>query len=258
MPTSGGITYSDHSGGAQEAGRPPLVLIHGAGGNRLFWPPGLRRLEGVRVCAVDLPGHGQSAGQGRSTIEGYAAAVIEWMDAAGLRTAILAGHSMGGAVALQLGLLYPERTAALVLVGSSGRLRVHPAMLELAEQPGTHRQAVDLMVEWCFSPSTAPRLLELARERMAAASAGVLFADLTACDHFDVLSSLGEIRAPTLVVYGDQDRLTPEKYQRSLAAALPSAAIERIEGAGHMVMIEKPGAVQAALVRFLADHFPSA
>lgn len=251
MPTAGGMSYSDHGGGALAEGHPPLVLIHGAGGNRLFWPPGLRRLEGVRVCAVDLPGHGQSADAGRSTVEGYAAAVVEWMRAIDLGPAVLAGHSMGGAVALQLGLLYPERTAALVLVGSGGRLRVHPAILELAERAETHRQAVDLIVEWCFSAAAPPRLVELARQRMAAASVGVLSADLIACDRFDVLGRLGEVRAPTLVVYGSEDRMTPERHQRALAEAIPGAVVERIEGAGHMVMIEQPEAVRAALGGFL-------
>ncbi len=254
MPTAAGLTYSEHGGGARAAGHPPLVLIHGAGGNRLFWPPALRRLEGVRVCAVDLPGHGQSGGPGRQTIAGYAAALVEWMGAINPGPAVLAGHSMGGAVALEMALRYPERTAGLVLIGSGARLRIHPTMLGLAEQPQTHRQAVDLIVEWSFSAGAPARLVALARQRMAAASAGVLYTDLVACDHFDVLNSLGDVQVPALVLYGSEDRLTPEKFQQALAEGMPAASAERIAGAGHMVMLEQPEAVRAALWRFLESR----
>ncbi len=76
-----------------------MVLIHGAGGNLAFWPPQVRRLPGALVYALDLPGHGQSTGPGFDEIGQYAAAVLAFLDTESLPPVLLAGHSMGGAVA---------------------------------------------------------------------------------------------------------------------------------------------------------------
>jgi pimeloyl-ACP methyl ester carboxylesterase len=251
------IASSFHSGGPRAQGRPPLVLIHGAGGNRLFWPPRLRRIEAVDVYALDLPGHGESGGAARATVEGYAAAVVEWMRGMEVGRGLIAGHSMGGAIALTLALLYPERVAGLILVGSGGRLRVHPDILTQTAQPDTFRGAVDVVVEWSFSAQTPPRLTELARQRMIANSASVLHNDFLACDRFDVLDSLGAIRAPTLVLCGQEDRLTPEKYSHALAERIDGAHLVMIPGAGHMVMLEQPEAAKQAIERFLEACLPS-
>ena len=257
MPESGDIAYSRHSGGASAAGRPPLILIHGAGGNRLFWPARLRRLAAATVYALDLPGHGQSPGAGRSTVEGYADAVVEWMRRVEIGRAIFAGHSMGGAVGLTLALLYPERVAGLALVASGGRLRVHPAILEQTAEPATIRQAIDLVVEWSFSSAANRRLVELAGKRMLASGGDVLHADFVACDGFDVLARLGEVCCPTLVLCGSEDRMAPPRYAHALAEGIQPARLELIDGAGHMVMLERPEAVAEALTRFLGEIFPN-
>src|SRR5512143_1017737 len=99
MPIAAGLYYFAH--GADALTRPPIILIHGAGGNHLYWPPELRRLPNERVIAVDLPGHGKSQGVGHHTIEGYADGILAFMKALKLASAVLVGHSMGGGVALQ-------------------------------------------------------------------------------------------------------------------------------------------------------------
>ena len=125
-----------HGGGA-DPGSPPLLLIHGAGGSRLHWPPGIRRLTGWRVLAIDLPGHGDSPGPGERSIEAYTGCVLEWLDEYGVERVIPAGHSMGGAIALTLALQAPDRLAGMVLVGSGARLRVAPSILEISGQSST-------------------------------------------------------------------------------------------------------------------------
>ncbi len=119
MPDAAGVGYKHHSRGSPNSGQPPLVLIHGAGGTRLHWPPSLRRLPGAEVYALDLPGHGEAPGSGQSTISGYRRAVVDWMQALDLPPAVVIGHSMGGALALALALDAPPRVAGIVLFRAS-------------------------------------------------------------------------------------------------------------------------------------------
>ena len=114
MPTAAGLYYFAH--GASDATRPPIILIHGAGGHHLSWPPQVRRLLGERIFAVDLPGHGKSAGVGRHTIEDYAAAILDFVAALKLSTVVLIGHSMGGAIALRAAIEAPGQVMGLGLL----------------------------------------------------------------------------------------------------------------------------------------------
>ncbi len=258
MPHAAGVGYRRHSGGTPAAARPPLVLVHGAGGTRLHWPPTLRRFPGADVYALDLPGHGEAPGPWQSTIEGYRQAIVEWMRALDLPPAVVVGHSMGGALALSLALDAPERTAGIVLVGSGARLRVHPLLLEAAASGGMPTERLATLVSWWYSPNAPPRLQALATRAVAATNMTVLHADLTACDGFDVMERLGLTERPALVVVGEDDRMTPVKYARFLAENLPGARLEIIPAAGHMVMLEQPAAVERVLSDWLRTTFPAA
>ncbi|MEW6567598.1 MAG: alpha/beta hydrolase [Chloroflexota bacterium] len=253
-PVAAGMAYEVHGGSPHEE-RPPLVLIHGAAGNHLFWPPQLRRLEVTTVFALDLPGHGRSAGEGRDCIESYVEDLLRWIGALRLGPCVLAGHSMGSAVALMTALTQADRVAGLILVGAGGRLRVHPLILEKAASEATFVEAVGLIVQAAYGPHANRRLVELGRKRMLASRPEVLLHDLKACDSFDVLERLGEITAPALVLCGQEDQLTPEKYSRRLGEAMPQAEVQVVPDAGHMLMLEQPAAVADAARRFLLERF---
>jgi len=232
---------------------PPLVLIHGAGGTHLHWPPELRRMEGVQVYGVDMPGHGRSRGEPEKSVEGYANRLVEWMEALELSSVVLVGHSMGGAIALAIYMQRPDRVAGMVLVGSGARLRVHPQILSLTEDQASFQQAAELINTWAFGFHADARLKELALSRLAEVPAQVVHTDFLACDSFDMMGRIGEIRVPTLVFCGEQDQLTPVKFSRYLVDHLPDAKLELIEGAGHMVMLEKPEALVKPLRSFLME-----
>lgn len=232
-------------------GAPIMVLVHGAGGSRLLWPPQLRRLPAATVYTLDLPGHGRSGGGACDTIAGYAGAVVGFLDEVGIERTVIAGHSMGGAIALTLALDFADRVAGLVLVATGARLRVAPAVLD-----GLHAdfvEAVELFNRLAWSPGIAPVLIERGRQALLEAGPAALLNDLTACDHFDVMERLNKIRAPTLVIAGSADLLTPPKYARFLAGHIPDARCEIVEEAGHMLMLERPVEVAQAVRAFLSE-----
>jgi pimeloyl-ACP methyl ester carboxylesterase len=243
------IAYQAHQDGAGLA----VVLLHGAAGTRLSWPAQARRLPGCCVYALDLPGHGKSGGEPCHSISDYTRQVLTWMEALDLQRAIFVGHSMGSAVAMQAAVTAPDRVAALVLVGSASMLKVNPALMALAASPETYLQAVERIVAWSYGRQAPPRLVELARRRMAETPQAVLLRDLQACDEFDMRGRLGEIEAPTLVVCGADDRMTPLAGAQALADGLARARLEVAAGAGHMLMLEQPLAFAALLERFIRD-----
>jgi len=241
------------------ADSPTLVLVHGAGGTRLHWPAELRRLPGATVYTIDLPGHGSSevppfilpngGERGGDTIEGCAEAVAAFLDAAGIGRAVVVGHSMGGAIGLTLALNFADRVGGLVLVATGARLRVAPVILEgiRSDFEGT----VELITRFAWSAEVAPALTELGRQALLETGPDVLLGDFTACDRFDVMERLGEIETSTLVIVGSSDQLTQVKYTRFLAEHIPDAHCVIIEGAGHMVMLERSVEVGKAMQEFL-------
>ena len=250
MPSANGLYYFAHE--AEDPESPPLLLIHGAGGSHLHWSPEIRRLNGFRVVALDLPGHGKSEGIGRQSINEYVKAVQEFMDAIDMPAAVIAGHSMGSAIALQLALDAPDRVLALVMAGGGSRLRVNPSILENAANPATFALAVKSINDWAFGTECDPRLRELAAQRMEKETRPpVLHGDFLACNEFDASERLPEIQKPTLILCGSDDKMTPFKYSQALHEQIPSSKLIEIAGAGHMLMLEKPREVAEALEDFI-------
>ena len=230
-------------------GTPPLLLIHGAGGNHLSWPPHLRRLDSVRVMALDLPGHGRSAGPGCTTISAYRDVVRAFVDGLGLDRFVLAGHSMGGAIALDFARIFPERVAGLGLIGTSARLRVAPAILDgiRTDFAATTQMMMDWMVGEAF-PANARRL---ALQRLRESDADVLHGDFVACDAFDLRAEIDGLALPATIIVGEADRMTPPKFSVHLHTALPHSELHRIPRAGHLVQLEQPDTVTDLLADFL-------
>ena len=246
MPITAGIYYSLSQDNLTN--RLPVVLIHGAAGSHLSWPSDVRRLPGHRVYALDLPGHGKSQEcGGQQSIGGYARLVVDWLDALKLRRAVLVGHSMGSALALELAIHHPERVLGIGLLGSGVRLRVHPELLSAAASPTTYLKAVETLVSRSFSPKASPRLAELAGQRMVDTRQSVLYGDLLACNTFDVSERITQVRRPALVMCGIDDLMTPLRYSQYLADAIGGARLHLVPAAGHMLMLEQPRAVAEAL-----------
>ena len=217
---------------------PYVFFIHGSGGSAASWQGCLSPLgDQVNAVALDLPGHGQTIGPHPGSVAGLAEWVYQAMGEFNPDRFILAGHSLGGAIAQQFALNHPDDLAGLILIGSGARLKVAPQILEgiKADFPA----AVSLIVDWCFHTNDET-LKETSREMISVVGSDILHADLSACDRFDLMAKVGQIACPTLVVTGREDRMTPPKYAEFLAQKIPTAELCIIEGAGHMVQAEKP------------------
>ena len=229
--------------------RPPLLLIHGAGGTHMHWPASLRRLPDWTVYALDLPGHGKSTGPGRASIAAYCDALYGFVQALGLARVVLAGHSMGGAIVQEVALHYPGRLAGIVLVGTGARLRVAPAILDgiRSDFPATARTIAD----WVHDKNVPEQLKRLYLQAVLENDPQVMYGDFYACDQFDRRADVARIATPALVLCGSNDLMTPPKFSESLAQTLPNARLALIPNAGHMVALEAPEEVAAAVNAFL-------
>ncbi len=245
------LFYSVNRGDFENA-MPSLVLVHGAGGTHLHWPPDLRHLPDAPVYALDLPGHGRSEGRARETIEAYSDVVYGFVKALDLPPVVVVGHSMGGAIAQDFALRHSDALRGLVLVATGARLRVANAILNglREDYPATAR----LIGEWAHA-SRPGEMLDLYVQRLLEIPAEVTYDDFVACNRFDLMDEISGITVPTLVLCGQEDRLTPPKYCSYLAANIPGAELVLVPAAGHMVMLEQPEEVTAAVERFLHSRF---
>lgn len=227
-----------------------ILFLHGAGGSHRVFRDQWAGLKGVaRLVIPDLPGHGFSGGKPHESIGGYAAWVADFAREAELPPVILAGHSMGGAVALQAALDGRLRPEALVLLGTGAKLTVSPSVFEGIER--RFREFSPELVSWMTARGAPPELLAEVTQDLLSTRAETFLADFSACDGFDLRGRLAALRIPTLVVTGDEDRLTPLKYGEFLAANIPGAVLKIIRGAGHLVMLERPEEVNAVIRAFV-------
>ncbi len=241
--SKGRLFYTESRG--EVAHDVPLILIHGAGSSHLDWPEELRNLPGYRVLAPDLPGHGRSEGPLCLTIAECADAVTRFMDAMGIERAILVGHSMGGAIAQWIALDKPGYAAGLALVGTGARLKVSPKIMVGLQED--FENTVDRIVRYSWAPDAPRELVEMGRQMLLEAGQEVLLRDFRACDKFDVMLYLGRITAPTLVISGELDSMTPPRMGEYIAERVRRSSFILVPGAGHMMALEKPDEVVSAI-----------
>ncbi len=230
-----------------------VVFVHGSGDSAACWQRQVAFLGTARALALDLPGHGTRARESalpEMSVREYALDVRQQIQAAGLMRPIVAGHSLGGAIALQYALDWGDELAGLILIGTGARLRVLPALLEAAQRD---QSAALLQVRGLArQPGETPRRAG-SEQTLPPLAEGVFYRDLAACNVFDVMSELGRITLPVLVVCGEQDVMTPPKYAEYLRAHLPRATLRMIPNAGHDIMRDQPEALNAALGDWLEE-----
>jgi len=210
------------------------------------------------VLAVDLPGHGRSAGAPLGSIEELAQWVDALLSSVAIEQAALVGHSMGSLIAIETALQFPSRISRLALLGSTLPMPVSAALLDAA----WHNEAKAVAMVNNFSHSSSAQIggnavpglwmMGMNQRLMERQKSGVFGCDMNACNAYArPLTDLSAIRQPTLILAGAQDRMTPPKASRALASAIATARLEVLAGAGHALMAEQPDQVLNHLRDFL-------
>jgi pimeloyl-ACP methyl ester carboxylesterase len=271
------ITIDDRPVNVIELGEgPPIVFVHGLSGS---WQNWLEQLPAFgaehRVVALDLPGFGYSPMPSEKiTISGYARTLDATLDALGIDAAALVGNSMGGFVATELAIAFPQRVERLVLAAPAGissyahpsATRALPAIRRLrpllALQTGWLAAHADAMTRWprlrevtlngvARHPAQLPP--ELAAEQLRGAGKPGFVDALEACLNYDFRDRLPEIVCPTLIVWGDRDRVISVRDADIFMELIPNSRKAILKDTGHVPMLERPARFNEMLEGFLGE-----
>lgn len=257
--------YAYTGGKPFNASQPTVVFIHGVLNDHSVWTLQTRYFahHGFSVLALDLPGHGKSAGEAPQSVAAAASFIVALLDAAGVTSAALVGHSWGSLIALEVAANAPHRVSHLALVGTAFPMAVSPGLLDMARHAPL--KAIDVISQLSHAkllapPSaTSPRTSlygaarALMRRVLASNSAvNLLERGFDACNHYGGgLDAMARVQCPVLFLIGQKDRMTPPKAAQALVSKASNAQVVATE-AGHQMMLEAPDAVLQALKALLA------
>jgi non-heme chloroperoxidase len=240
----------------------PVVFLHGITDSWRSFEGVLEHLpRSIRAFALTVRGHGDAdRPESGYTPRDFAADVVTFMDAVGVESAVVVGHSMGSYIAQRVAIDYPDRVRGLVLLGSCASMAANASVSEFAKEVATLEDPIDPDFARDFQVSTVARpvpeaLIDMAVGESLKVPARVwraAFAGLVEGDHG---AEVGRIAAPTLVMWGDQDAYFLRSHQEELLAAIPDSELVVYEGGGHAPHWEEPE-VFAADVAVFAERVP--
>ncbi len=257
----GVATYLHHTGPTTLPGTAParsggesVLCLHGVGGNGAVFGTLMARLaEHHSPCAFDQPGHGRSGGlDSLGSVErmtDFTRAVIEKLD---LRRPVLLGHSLGGAIALEYALRYPQEVRALVLCGSGARLEIPDPVLDLQRRvtEGKERRPFTRDV---FSSAASPEVLRQGFLEDMKTDPRARYGDMLAARDWNAEARLDALAPPCLVVWGEDESPALAAQAELLTSRVRGARKLVVPKAGHMLPLEAPEALAEGVQRFLAD-----
>jgi pimeloyl-ACP methyl ester carboxylesterase len=263
------IAYFDEGKGQ------PIIFIHGLGSYAPAWKKNIEGLKSQYRCiAIDLPGYGKSSkGKYEASMTYYAAILRDFMEAIGLEKAVVAGHSMGGQIAMTAALAYPDKVERLVLVAPAGFELFHKGekawFREVLSPTAVKLTTVDQIKEniaWNFydMPAEAEFMItdRIAMRKAVEFDAYCYIIPECVKGMVDepVFDFLPQLEQPTLVLFGEQDNLIPNRFLNGGKTAtiaqqgveqLPNAQLKMIDEAGHFVHFEQAAVVNGEIQAFL-------
>jgi pimeloyl-ACP methyl ester carboxylesterase len=244
--------------------KPTVVFLHGAGLDHSWFGLQSRYFgyHGRNALALDFPGHGRSVGPPLATVEQLADWIPRVLDAAGIRSASLVGHSLGSLVAVECAARHPARVERIALIGVAYPRKVSEAFLEAARRNGPG--ACDMSTSWGHAPKVPlggnpnPGMWMYGDTlaRLGRLAPGVLHAGLRACNDYAAgIDSAAKVKCPALFILGDRDQMTPRKAAGALINAISGARTVALPS-GHSIMAEAPDATLDALIEFIPAPAP--
>jgi pimeloyl-ACP methyl ester carboxylesterase len=237
-----------------------LVFIHGAADSGAVWEKQVELLGSHHdVRPLDLPGHGSRLSEAPlATIASMAQEALRAAQSHGMTHPVLAGHSMGGATAIQIALDAPDVPSALVLVGTGAKLRIRDELIERARQlaeasPPDRIVERIVTLDSAVSPSASAEVREWLRRRIGQSTGRAVYADFRATSAFDQMLRLSEIDLPTLIIAGEDDQWTPPKFQHYMAEHIRGSRLVLLSNAGHYPFVEQAQRFNGELQRFLEN-----
>ena len=238
----------NHNDADREAQK--VLYVHGTGCNGGVFERHMGAITGHSVAAIDLPGHGKSAGKGYCGVVDHARIVADFIEALDWQGCILAGHSLGGGIVIASAIYFGHLINGLILIDTGARLRVSPAVIERAKKIAAG-SLIESESRQGFSDSTPQAIVDELRGITADEDPAVTLRDWYADDSCDFLSRVGKIEHPSIAICGRDDQLTPLKYHEYLQTNMPNCALAVIDDAGHWPFVEQPIAFDQIVDDFL-------
>ncbi|MBC5993973.1 alpha/beta fold hydrolase [Pontibacter sp. SD6] len=267
------VAYVDEGKGAET-----IIFIHGLGSYLPAWEKNIESLKSnYRTIALDLPGYGKSSKENvQVSMDAYAKTVLELMDKLKLKKATLAGHSMGGQIAITAALQAPERVSKLILAAPAGletftdqqkqlfKMTVTP---ESVQKTTPEQTAANYKINFYNMPAEAQHMVEERLQIMKSEQfddySKAVAGSVAAMVDEPVHEKLSQLKMPTLIVFGENDALIPNRYFNSTLTPkavaeigkerIPNSQMVMIPEAGHFLQYEQPAAFNKAVQDFMKN-----
>ena len=249
--------FFSNGNGSLKTNQKSVVFLHGAGMDHTIFvmPSRYFARHNFNVYAFDLPGHGRSSGESCESIDSFTDWLASAIEELNIPEAAMVGHSMGSLITLNFAARHPDKTRALVLLGTSTPMPVSESLLTAAKE--SDHSAIDMANNWSHShfgklggneipgicmTMSGQRLLEQAPDN-------TFFSDLKACNEYrDGESAAKSVLSETLIIVGNEDKMTSPTNALEVARNIPNSRVCRLENCGHSMLSECPNDVLDALI----------
>ncbi len=246
--------YISDAGQGIDNSKNTIVFLHGSGLSHIVWSLTEQFFSKNRfnVLSIDLPGHGNSEGPCKNSIESIADWLENVFNELKLESIIIVGHSQGCLEALEYSYKYKNRLNKIIFVGGSYRMPVNRDLIDLASNGDV--EALNLMMKWGYENSKkfiggnpVEKIINSPRDIRE-----ILAVDLVACNNYsNGFEATKSVNVPSLFILGELDKMVRLEFGKKFADLVKNSTTHIINGCGHMIMIEKAFEMREKILEFL-------